>query len=331
MESGGHQSLPPIEQIISAYEASSSGESRQVLSCTLLSSTVKIRKSFLEYDVSFLNQHGVQGREVVIGKVYSDEEKGIAAYRLMQYVWNQGMNTDPYNRIVRPIAFLKEWRLLLMSKAPGRSLDSYIHEGNNGRQAGRLVANWLTKLHSIPPVEVQPIRRTRATADIGRFVRELEAAWPNKASEVRAIYDQLLENFKEPWRGEPVLLHGDFHPNNVFVDGLQVYGIDFDHYFAGDPAWDVTYLTCQMQISAYVKRGNFHDSDEIVMHTLSYYLNAHPAMDRKAFLERLHYYRARSLFESSHYELCVMKNSNLDTINVFLHECKQSLQGKGFR
>ncbi|MBP1155870.1 MULTISPECIES: aminoglycoside phosphotransferase family protein [unclassified Paenibacillus] len=329
MVTDGHL-LPPIEQVTSAYEASFDNDGQQVLSTTLTSFTPKLRKCILEYNVASMNPFGERVEEAVIGKVYSRTETGNDCYHLMQYVWNHGMDTDPYYTIVRPLAFVSHLRLFLMSKAPGKTLDDYIHTAQDGKQGAYLAANWLARLHSIPPSQIQNNKRTRSGADIGRFVHELETAVPNKSSSFRSIYNRLLVQSGKPWTGQPVFLHGDFHPKNVFLDEERVVAIDFDHHFAGDPAWDVAYLACQIQISGFFKRGDFHYFDPIVRYLVDVYLELHPAYNRTSFVERLCLYRARSLFESLHYELCVLKKGDLHIVDLFLNECEQSLDGKGF-
>lgn len=321
--------LPPIQQITSSYEASLTGDCRRVLTSTLVSSTAKMRKIILEYKVAYNNQQGDEVEEHVVGKRYSNGEKGLASSQLMQYVWDHGMGTDPHYRIVRPIAYLKTWQLLLMSQAPGRTLHDCIHAGT-GKQAAFLAATWLTRLHSISPANIQKKERTRANADISRFVKELEIAVPDKLSDIQSIYSRMLTKSAIQWTGPPVLLHGDFHPNNVFLDGQRVFAIDFDHHFAGDPAWDVAYLACQIQISGFFKKGDFHYFDPVVRHLIDIYLDCHPSYDRQSFLDRLFLYRANSFFESLHYHLCVLKDGTINTVDVFLGECEQALQGKGF-
>lgn len=329
MVNDGHK-LPPIEQVASAYEASRDGDGQHVLSTILISFTSKLRKCILEYNMTSMNPHGERVEEAVIGKIYSRGETGLACYHLMKYVWDRGMDTDPYYTIVRPIAFIDHWRLFLMSKAPGTTLDEYIHTGQDGKQGANLAANWLARLHSIPPVRMQNSKPTRAKADIGRFIQELEIAVPHKSSSLRAIYNRLLVQSAKPWAGQPVMLHGDFHPKNVFLDGKRVVAIDFDHHFVGDPAWDVAYLASQIQVSGFFKQGDFHSFGPTVSHLVEVYLDLHPHYDRTSFVERLCLYRARSLFESLHYELCVLNKGDLHIVDLFLHECEQSLDGTGF-
>lgn len=323
-------SIPPTEEIISAYQASYD-DKRQVLQVVLISSTRKIRKRILEYLVTYRNRNGESKEETVIGKMYSDQAKGFASYRLMQYLWKNGFDTDSPYTIVRPVAYIQHWRMLLMTKAPGKTLDEQIHDpGTNTHHTALLVANWLARLHAIPVPEMKGSTRTRANADVRRFYEELAELMPSEAARLKHICDQLLKKSERAWTDQAALLHGDFHPKNIFINEQQVIAIDFDHHFAGDPAWDVAYLGCQMQLNGFFQKGDFDYFRPVIRHFIETYLDAHPSCNRESFYDRLSLYSARSLYESLHYELCVLKTGKLTILEPLLARCQLHLQGKGF-
>ncbi|MGO4890451.1 phosphotransferase family protein [Anaerobacillus sp. MEB173] len=319
--------LPPIDTIISAYE-SSSQNTRKVIDATLVSSTPKIRKMIVEYLVRYQNQEGELKEESLIGKVYSDEDKGLASYQFLKYLWENGFDVNPQHTIVRPITYLKQWRMLLMSKSPGKTMDDWIHDPNvNSKQLSCLVADWLTQLHSIPLTTVRTAARTRATADINRFYDDLVERLPQEKERLISLYLQLAQQSKLLKANETVLLHGDFHTKNLFISGQRVIAIDFDHHFAGDPAWDIAYLACQIQVSSFFKKGDFDYLKPMVKCFIERYLDSHPTYKRKHFLNRLAIYSARSLFESLHYELCVLNTGKFSIVDPFLTKCELYLKG----
>ncbi|WP_045521868.1 aminoglycoside phosphotransferase family protein [Neobacillus niacini] len=323
--------LPAIEDIISAYQ-DCYGTSRQVLQAVLISYTPKIRKMILEYLVTFRNQDGELEEESLIGKVYSDQKKGIESYRFLQYLWNNGLGSDPQYTIVHPIAYLQKWRLMIMSKSPGKTLDDWIHDPNmNSKQLAFLISEWLTRMHEIPLTEIREATRTRANADMRRFYEDLTERIPKEKSRLKSIYDKFIKNSEKNRTDETVLLHGDFHTKNVFLHEENVIAIDFDHHFAGDPAWDVAYLACQIQVSGFFKKGNFDFFQPMIKYFIEKYFDAHPAYDKQSFLDRISLYSARSLFESLHYELCVLNTGKFTIIDPFLTKCELYLQGKGYK
>lgn len=219
-----------------------------------------------------------------------------------------------------------------MSKSPGKTLDDWIHDPNiDSRQLAFLIADWLTGMHGIPLTEVREAARTRANSDVKRFYEDLIERLPQQKAKLKSMYDKFIQNSDKSNTNEAVLLHGDFHTKNVFLHEQQVIAIDFDHHFAGDPAWDVAYLACQIQVSGFFKKGEFDYFQPMIKYFIDKYLDDHPGFDRKTFLDRICLYSARSLFESLHYELCVLNTGKFAIVEPFLSKCELYLQGKGYK
>ncbi|MEH7223925.1 aminoglycoside phosphotransferase family protein [Bacillus sp. JJ1566] len=322
--------LPSIEQIASSYEKCYEKENRKVLSIILNSSIPKLRKWIVEYRLTYLNQEGKKEEEFLIGKKFSDQEKGNDSFRVLQYLWENGMGTDSSYTIIRPIAYYESCMMLLMTKASGESLKNCLNSDDNHIRLALLIASWLRKLHSMPVAELRETKRTRAEADITRFYQELTMMLPEKGERLKALYDGLLTTSQNPWAGKHVMLHGDFHLENLFVDNNQVTAIDFDHHFSGDAAWDVAYLTCQLQVLGFLKKGDFQFFKSFIHSFIETYLLYTSEQYRLEFFKRISLYRARSLFESLHYELCVLHSGNSEIGDVFLHECENLLKGVKF-
>ncbi|MEX2460164.1 MAG: phosphotransferase [Paenibacillaceae bacterium] len=323
--------IPSLKEVTQAYETWFNGD-RVVLSCSLISATPKMRKWILEYHLIYCHSQNETGEDYLIGKMYSDPEKGLVSFKTMQYLWEHGMGFSPDYTIVRPIAFLPSFQMLIMSKAPGKTLDAYILYTNDGKQAVYNVAKWLNHLHAIPSqtLKMDHTYKTRVDLDVTRYVTELQIKVPQRSAAFIAYHKNFLRKASYIQKGPSVSLHGDFHTKNVYVNENHVTAIDFDHHFVGDPAWDVAYLACQIQLRGYFIRGDFHHFDSIVKYFITTYLDDYPSCDREAFMERLALYRARSLFESLHYEIVICNKKKLDIVNAFVRECELSLQGKGF-
>lgn len=322
--------LPSIETIKLAYQ-NSYGNSRTVLDVELISTTSKIRKMIIEYLVTYRNSKGEVRKESMIGKVYSDSYKGLTSFRFMQYLWKNGFEQDSQYTMVRPIAYLQTWKLMLMSKAPGKPMDELLHDPNvNLEELGFHVTNWLTKMHSIPLTGVRKLPYTRADADVSRFYQDLIKNIPKYSGRLKDIHEGLIQRKEKLESIETVLLHGDFHTKNLFIHDKNVIAIDFDHHFAGDPAWDVAYLSCQIGLSGFFKKGDFEYFQPVIKDIIERYLLTHSSYNPDSFLERLFIYSARSLFESLHYELCVLNTGNDSIVEPFLNKCERHLQGNDF-
>ncbi|MEH7385236.1 aminoglycoside phosphotransferase family protein [Bacillus sp. JJ1521] len=319
--------LPSIEHIASAYEKCYEKENRKVQSIILNSTIPKLRKWIVEYRLSYLNQEGKEVEESLIGKRFSDHKKGNDSFRVLQYLWEYGMGMESSYTIIRPIAYFESCMLLLMTKAPGESLKECLYTDDNYIELASRIAFWLRKLHSMPVAELRETKRTRAEADITFFYQELAMLLPEKGERLKTLHDGLLSTSPNPWTGKYVMLHGDFHLENIFVDNTHVTAIDFDHHFSGDPAWDVAYLTCQLQVFGFLKKGDFQFFKSFIHSFIETYLHDTSKGYRSEFIKRISLYRARSFFESLHYELCVLHSGNSEIRDVFLNECENLLKG----
>jgi aminoglycoside phosphotransferase len=320
----------PMEELIAAYEADFIDEPRHVLSFSLVACMPKMKKWILEYAVTYEKQHGEEFQETVIGKIFSDPEKGMAGYRLMRHLWANGMNDEVDYTIVRPIAYLQSYNFLLMSKAPGKIIRDWMYETDQAVDAAYHVAIWLKRLHQVPLMQIKQLRRTRADIDFTRLITELTKVVPEKEVAFQTLVNRLTLHPVTAGKENLAMLHGDFHIKNVFWDGHKVTAIDFDHHFIGDTAWDVAYHACQIQLSAFYKKGDFRYFQPAVKTLIDTYLTEIPESEHQSFLMRLFQCRSRSLFESLHYELCVCKTGALDIVDPFLQECELSLQGSAF-
>lgn len=327
MELNNNPSLPSNDQIAAAFETSYEQDNRKVLSVVCLSTTQKLRKWILEYLVTYLNQDGQKEEISLIGKVYSNQEKGKACFQALKYLWEHGMDSEQSNTVIRPIAYFELYPMLLMTKAPGKSLFELLDCDMGHSQLGPIIADWLKRLHSVPIAKLREIKHTRAEVDVTRFYNGLSLVLPEQHERIKDLYNNMLTKSVKPWTGYQVMLHGDCNLMNLFIEDKKVTAIDFDHHFLGDPAWDVAYLTCQIQLKGYLKERNFIHFLPLVKSFIKTYLSDYPEDNRIEFFRRFYLYRARSLFESLHYELCVLKTGKLDIVNAFLTECESALQG----
>ncbi|WP_085993817.1 aminoglycoside phosphotransferase family protein [Oceanobacillus senegalensis] len=323
--------LPSNKVIRSAYE-NHYKNGRQVIKVDLVSSTPKIRKMIAEYLVTYRTPTGEVKKESLIGKVYSNVQKGIDSYQFLKYLWENGFRSNPQFTVVRPIAYLKKWGLMIMSKSPGKTVDDWMYDPKvDNKQLASLIAYWMSQMHAIPLTEIRKKSQTRANSDIRRFYEDLEKCIPKEQSRLRELYHHFMKESGRLNTDKEVLLHGDFHTKNVFMHKDQVIAIDFDHHFDGDPAWDVAYFACQIQVSSFIKKGDFDFFQPMVKHFITKYLELNPSYNRQAFLNRLALYSARSLFESLHYELCVLNTGKFHIVDAFLSKCEQYLQRSGYQ
>lgn len=245
---------------------------------------------------------------IVVGKVYTKPERGAAAHALLDYLWASGFDAGQFT-VARPIAWLREWNMLLVGKAAGIQLLDRLLLDPADATGGAVAARWLERLHAVPAPDFLPQRDARAAEGIGRFAAEL---LPALARDARPLLEALLGRLDggAGHAARAVLLHGDFHPQNVFVDGegpgARVSAIDVDHARVGDPAWDVGYLIGQMRVAARERLGDPTQLDRAATAAREQYLAGLPVAERHGFSRRVARFEALTLVESLHYRRCIL-------------------------
>lgn len=118
-----------------------------------------------------------------------------------------------------------------LAHAPAILTDSFVED----------VANFLNALHVPAPKDAprNPYRGVPLedrTASLYESVKTLDASLADRAVD---LWNELLET--PAWGGDPIWIHGDFHPLNVLVRAGRLHGvIDFGDVAAGDPATDLS-------------------------------------------------------------------------------------------
>lgn len=295
--------MPAIE---AAIDAARPPWLPQVVGIDVIEVRTLLQKHFVEYRVR--TEDGA-AEVLLVGKVYSKPERGAAADRLLRHLGEQGMHRGS-KRVVRSLGWLAEWSLLLMEKAPGQPLHDRLLSAPEDRDAATLAARWLARLHATPAPAFLPERPARAEATLERIERELaDALPPALAGPLHAVASALrVDGGGDP---PPVLLHGDFHPRNLFVSGdgrdAIVTAIDVDHAARGDAAWDVGYLLGQTRVAARAAFGDTWRLDGVALAVRDEYARTLGEPDRPAFARRVSRFAALTLLEHLHYDRCILR------------------------
>jgi tRNA A-37 threonylcarbamoyl transferase component Bud32 len=183
----------------------------------------------------------------LIGKVFV-EGQGDPVYRKMESLWDAGFARNPADAVSMPRAhtFVSDLQLLVQEEVPGRSVKDALRLEASPRTV-RQVAQGLIKLHGCDFV---PPRRFRMREHLDRLALRfpiLERACPDLMADIDDIVRSAAE--MESRHGEEIftVTHGDLHLGQVWVEGEQVFLIDFDALADGDPAADLGSLLVSMK------------------------------------------------------------------------------------
>ena len=193
------------------------------------------RRCLIEFDI-----READGRTVsVVGKV---RVKGanIAAFQLLQELWNRGFNDAAADgiRVPQPLKTIAALRMILLRKEPGLPASELITSGD-GMDVARRMAEAAFKLHTA----VLAPRKTHTLADELQILTERLG----QAAQLRPLWSQritaVLADCRELARPLPPAqstgIHRDFYPGQVLVHGNQCCLLDLDLFSEGDPALDI--------------------------------------------------------------------------------------------
>lgn len=180
-----------------------------------------------------------------VGKVYRSEGKSKRMWKVLETVSSRS-KAGPI--IPEPLERLKDAAFLLMSKAPGRSLQAILTSphGVDLRAQMRLAASALRAFHAIDP---DGFKRRKVDKDIEDCEEALENCEAGRAGDVRAaeLVQELKQRANKLRTAPTVLIHGGFKPSAVLVDGDDCRLVDLDACSAGDAARDAGCFTAKLR------------------------------------------------------------------------------------
>lgn len=163
--------------------------------------------------------------------------------RVQKYLYEE-IYTDADLQVIRPLGYYKDQNILLRFEAPGFTLRSLIEDPGDKKQqieTGLVnAARWIARLHQIKKVPKYFPRK-----DDFALMRHFERIFKNQGpkslqTEYQKLYNKFIElSYEQEAWFEKKLIHGDFHPDNVFVTDQGLMAIDFDDMGMSDPAQDL--------------------------------------------------------------------------------------------
>jgi hypothetical protein len=153
-------------------------------------------------------------------------------------------------RIPTPLAYLPEWKLLLMEDVPG---STPAHPDLQGMEA----AGWaLAKLHRCS-LEV-PMRHSvdDEVALLGGWVAVIPQVYPELKEGLEEAFAIVRAGLRKCRDGGPTLVHRDYHEKQILVGGAQTIVIDFDTLCRADPALDVGNFLAHQKLAELQGRGD---------------------------------------------------------------------------
>src|SRR5881409_3400476 len=166
-------------------------------------------------------------------KVYRNDH-GEPTFELLRSLGERVARGETCYSVVRPVAYRKDLRTLVLEEAPGTALQQLLQGGHDPAAALRITARAVAAINQ-DDVGNAAVARSSLSVQLEALRRGatiVEWARPELATQVRAITAAVAAGLEEV---PPAPIHGDLKPDHVFLAGDRVIFIDLDSVVLGDP------------------------------------------------------------------------------------------------
>ena len=263
----------------------------------------------------------------LVGKQDTTRAIGKAAkeFEAMRLLWGAGFGQDNRFRIPQPLHHFEDLNLIIQERARGSKLRTVLGDGSHTSfKHARMTGLWLAKLHSMPVTPTQVCAYEPEKASLRRFVEALKTDQPQLELELRhyaAAVEQRFDGFK---RVPATLVHGDFHPDHIYVGNDFITVIDFERFCVADPARDLGSFVGHMRTTAYSIGKSIETVDQEIVAFLESYFDGMSEDQGDAIGARIAPYAALSSFEALYYVASVLKVTTPARIAMYMQCLRES-------
>ena len=199
----------------------------------------------VEYIVNYQSTDSELVKISLFSSAHSDGSR-VRAFYGQSYLYQHGFDEGQF-LVGRPLFYLEEQYAFFYEAVLGRTIRKLIKEDASLDfvKALDLSAAWIKKLHSRHLDAGNDFRKfdvQEMSPKPQHFLDDLTSYFPDHGSKLQGIYERLC-NLQEKNRGlyQPVLIHGDYHPENIILKSSEpdkIKVIDFTDLALGDPMVD---------------------------------------------------------------------------------------------
>jgi aminoglycoside phosphotransferase (APT) family kinase protein len=260
-----------------------------------------------------------------IGKRDTTKSLGKAAreFRTLKLLSDSGFGCKGRFRIPRPIHLSIDKELILQEKAPGLVFEALLRQGDSlTREAANSAGIWLAKLHGMPITPGGACSYERHRSAVQLYARELLAVSPRLAPDLALLEAGICQGLSS-FQDVPLsLIHGDYHPQHIYVAGNRITVIDFDRSHFSDPAEDLGSFILHTRLAA-LRLGRSPESvNREVDAFLKGYFTAASSADARNVVGRVGTFVALSCLEALYYVAAVLLVHDPRTEELYLR-CAQ--------
>jgi Phosphotransferase enzyme family len=172
---------------------------------------------------------------------------GEALNRRFAYFWDQALHDSRSPGVAQPLGYCAATRAFWQAQAAGIPLQQALPSAHAAKLPAHL-ARAIAAVHAAPIALAGAASHDTAhwQTEIRRRHKKIVRAAPALAQRVERVAGALEQTavlFPQP----PLkLIHGDFHPGQVWLDAQRVVLFDFDEFTLGDPMEDVAAFVARL-------------------------------------------------------------------------------------
>lgn len=181
----------------------------------------------------------------VYGKTFCDD-RGAAILQRFERGWSLADQDPAAAQVAQPLDYDAGSRTLWQAAAPGQPLLSLWRETDLIGALGRVGAA-LAHLHRQPPETSEGRTVAHWLQEIARRRQKISRVAPELAPRVAALAQQLAQTAQALPPPRDTLIHGDFHPDQVWMHAGRVVLFDFDEFTRGHPMEDLAAFVTRLR------------------------------------------------------------------------------------
>jgi hypothetical protein len=263
----------------------------------------------------------------LVGKQDTTRAIGKAAkeFEAMRLLWSAGFGQDNRFRIPQPLHHFEDLKLIIQEKARGSKLRTFLGDGNDASfNHARMTGLWLAKLHNMPVAPSRVCAYHDEKASLRMFVEALKTDQPQLQYELRQYAAEVEKRFDGFHGVQATHVHGDFHPDHVYVASNFITVIDFERFCIGDPARDLGSFVGHMRTTAYSLGKSIETVNREIVAFLESYLSGVSDPRANELGPRVAPYAALSSIEALYYVASVLKVTQPSRIAMYMQCLRES-------
>ena len=187
---------------------------------------------------------------VIYAKTFADT-RGETVFRRFAWMWERAQQSADAPLVARPLQCSADGRTLFQEAARGTPLLQLALDPPNGKWLLPL-AHAIATVHTAPASLAGPSPRDREhwLVEVRRRRNKISRVLPELTELADATANAIVHAAAHLPMHEPTLIHGDFHPDQVWFDGQRIVLFDFDECALGDPMEDLAEFIVKLPAGA---------------------------------------------------------------------------------